>query len=90
VLGQVYAALGWLGKAIDHLEDSLTCFVELKSTYHTAKTRFQLGLVYLTSPDKEKQGGDLLNQARTIFANLGAQWDLGQVERAIERFVERA
>jgi class 3 adenylate cyclase/predicted ATPase len=90
VLGRVYAALGQLGRATECLEESLACFVELKSTYHTAKTRFQLGLIYLTAPDKEEQGKELLYQARTTFANLGAQWDLGQVERAIERFVERA
>jgi tetratricopeptide (TPR) repeat protein len=89
VLGQVYSAQGWLGKAIAHLEDSLACLTELKSTYHTAKTSFQLGLIYLTAPDKEKQGRDLLHQARTMFANLGAQWDLEQVESAIKRFVEQ-
>jgi hypothetical protein len=79
-----------LGKAVKHLEDSLVCFEELKSTYHTAKTRYQLGLIYLTTPDKEKQGENLLKQARNTFVDLGAQWDLEQVEKAIESFVEQA
>lgn len=85
VLGQLYAALEQPDKAIECLQDSMACFVELKSTYQTAKTCFQLALVYLGEPDKEEQGQALLSRARAIFAELGAQWDWAQTERALEQ-----
>jgi tetratricopeptide (TPR) repeat protein len=87
VLGQIYAALGQPQQAIERLSASLVCFTELKSTYQAAQTRLQLGLVYLEQADTREQGRGLLDQARTLFAGLGAQWDLAQTEKAIEQFL---
>jgi class 3 adenylate cyclase/predicted ATPase len=86
VLGQAYAAMGQPEKAVEQLEASLACYVELKSTCQAAKTHLQLALVYLEQLGKKEEGQRLLEQARAIFAELGAQWDLAQAERAIEEF----
>jgi tetratricopeptide (TPR) repeat protein len=85
VLGQVYAALGQPQKAAVHLQASLACFAELKSTYQAAKTWLQLALVYLGEPGMVKEGRKLLDQARIRFAELGAQRDLAETERVIEQ-----
>ena len=90
VLGQVYAALGQPDEATERLQASLICFAELQRAYDAAKTSFQLALIYLAEPGKEEEGRGLLDQARTLFADLGAQWDLSQIERTIEQFLRRS
>jgi tetratricopeptide (TPR) repeat protein len=87
VLGQVYADLDQSEKAIEHLQASLACFAELKSAYEAAKTCHQLALVYVRQPGKKEEGQALLEQTCTLFAELGARWDLAQAEKAIERFL---
>ncbi|MGD9098847.1 MAG: tetratricopeptide repeat protein [Anaerolineae bacterium] len=88
LLGQVCAALEQPNEAMDYLVASLECFVELKSVYQAARSCFELALVCLGKSDQEEkeEGKGLLNQARDLFADLGAQWDLAQTERAIEKF----
>jgi tetratricopeptide (TPR) repeat protein len=87
VLGQVYADLGQPEKAIEHLQASLAYFAELKSAYEAAKTCYQLALVCVRQPGKKEEGQALLEQARSLFAELGARWDLAQAEKAIEQFL---
>jgi tetratricopeptide (TPR) repeat protein len=86
VLGQIYVALEDLAQACKHLEASLDCFKALKSAYQAARTSFQLALAHLEDPDQRAKGLELLYEAQTVFAELGAQWDLAQTERAIQRF----
>jgi class 3 adenylate cyclase/predicted ATPase len=89
VLGRICRALGRMEEAQDHLEASLACLVELKSTYEVAKTLFQLAQVYLARPDQREDGRALLDQARALFADLGARGDLAAVEGVIERLSDQ-
>ena len=86
VLGQIHVALENLAQAREHFNASLECFKTLKSVYETARTSFQLALAHLGDPAQRAKGLELLYQAQTVFAELGAQWDLAQTERAIQRF----
>jgi class 3 adenylate cyclase/tetratricopeptide (TPR) repeat protein len=81
VLGRVYAAMEQPEPAIAHLQASLACFKDLQSSYQTAKTCFELAQIYLTRPDLRKEGYELLEKARSFFAELGAAGDLAQVEK---------
>jgi len=83
VLGRVYAAMEQPEPAIARLQASLACFKDLQSSYQTAKTCFELAQVYLTRPDLRKEGYELLEKARTLFAELGAAGDLAQVEQVL-------
>ena len=58
--------------------------MELKNTYEAAKTCFRLALVCLDRSDWAEEGRALLTQARILFAELGAQWDLAQVDRVLD------
>jgi tetratricopeptide (TPR) repeat protein len=84
VLGRVYRSIGQPDRAFEHLEASLLRFMELKSTYEAAKTCFHLALVCLDRLDWAEEGRALLTQARILFAELGAQWDLDQVARVLD------
>jgi len=86
VLGQIYVALEDLAQAREHLNASLDYFKSLKSAYEAARTSFQLALAHLGDPAQRARGLELLHQAQTVFAELGAQWDLAQTKRAIQRF----
>jgi class 3 adenylate cyclase/tetratricopeptide (TPR) repeat protein len=87
VLGQVHLARGELAQAEQELEESLRILEELNSRYEVGKTCFQLARLYhewqVASGKLQVASGEwreYLERARGIFEDLGAQWDLAQVE----------
>jgi tetratricopeptide (TPR) repeat protein len=83
-LGMAFLALEDYVQAQDCLEASLDRFAELNSSYRFAKACNSLALIYLNQPGRKAEGQALLQQSRSIFADMGAAWELAQVEAAIE------
>ncbi len=83
-LGKAFLALEDYAQAQDCLEASLDRFAELNSSYRFAKACHALALIYLNQPGRKAEGQALLQQSRSIFADMGAAWELAQVEAAIE------
>lgn len=83
-LGMVFLAQEDYTEAQQHLEASLERFNELKSAYRFAKACYALALIYWKQAGRQAEGQALLEQSRDILADLGAAWDLAQVEAAIQ------
>ncbi|MBI3942567.1 MAG: DUF2791 family P-loop domain-containing protein [Chloroflexi bacterium] len=88
VLGQLYRRQSKWEEAELYLRDSLRISEEVSLRHEAGQALWELALMY---QDKSKTDGvsltsmvDVLNQAITIFSELGAQWDLERAQRLKE------
>jgi hypothetical protein len=78
----VHLAREELTQAEEELQESLGILEELNSRYEVGKTCFQLARLYHEWQGASRKWREYLERARGVFEDLGAQWDLAQVENA--------
>ncbi len=81
VMGQLYRSEGDWQKAETALRESLALAEELGLRYEQGKAWYELALLYQTwEDDSLALQTEARTQARTIFSELNAHWDLARVD----------
>ena len=80
VIGQVYYEQGRLSEGEDLLMESLETLKEHGPRYELARTYLALGVALESDVNHRAEAREALDQARTIFQELGAKLDLGKID----------
>ncbi len=80
ILGQVAHERGWLAEAESLLTQSLETLREHGPRYELARTYLALGAALASHVDRSAEAREALDQAGTIFQNLGAKLDVEKVK----------
>ena len=80
VMGQVYFEQGRLSEGEDLLMESIATLREHGPRYELARTYLALAAALSSDVNHRTEAREALDQARTIFQELGAKLDLGKID----------
>jgi tetratricopeptide (TPR) repeat protein len=89
-MGQVYHGQGRLSEGEDLLKQSLETLRQHGSRYELARTYLALGAALAKDAARWAEAKDALDQAGSIFQELGAKQDLGKIDKLDSRLASRS